>query len=118
MAAKLHKAGVTFCIANGGGASNNRNLPYLAGKAMAFGLPQEEALRSITIYPARILGVDDRFGSIEPGKSATFFVADGDILDIRTEVTMAYIMGKQLDLTDRHKRLYERYRKRPEPQGY
>ncbi|MFC1852145.1 amidohydrolase family protein [candidate division CSSED10-310 bacterium] len=111
-ATRLFKAGIRFCISNGGGASNNRNLPYHAAKAVAFGLPKEEAVRSITLSAAEILQVSDRYGSIEKGKEATFIITDGDILDIRSHVIKAFIAGQEIDLDDRHKRLYERYRKR------
>jgi imidazolonepropionase-like amidohydrolase len=111
---KLHQAGVEFCITPGRGeASNARNLPYLAAKAAAHGLPRDEALKAITLYPARILGVGDRLGSLEPGKDATLFVSDGDPLEIESNVERAFIRGRELDLADRHKRLYERYRLKP-----
>ena len=112
---KLQQAGVEYCITHGGGfeAANARNLPYTAAKAVAYGLPAEEALRAITLYPARILGVGDRLGSIEVGKDATLIVTDGDPLDIRVNVQRAFIRGRELDLSDRHKRLYERYRLKP-----
>ena len=69
----------------------------------------------MTLVPARILGVADRVGSLETGKDATLFVADGDILDIRSRVVAAWVDGRPLDLTDKQKRLYERYRNRPKP---
>ena len=115
---RLHAAGVTFCIsgANRFGASNARNLPYHAATAAAYGLPAEEALRAITLAPAEILGVADRVGSLEPGKDATLFIATGDTLETATRVTAAYIQGRKLDLTDRHKQLYEKYRTKYERQ--
>jgi imidazolonepropionase-like amidohydrolase len=114
-AAKLNAAGVRLCITSGGAefeASNTRNLPYQAAMAEAFGLPHDEALRAITRYPAEILGVSDRLGSIEPGKSASLILTDGDPLDIRTHVVRAWIDGRDLDLSSRHTRLYERYKAR------
>ena len=81
--------------------------------AAAFGLSRDDALKSVTLYPAQILGVADRLGSIEPGKDATLIVTNGDPLDGRTNVYRAFIRGKELDLTDRHKRYYERYRLKP-----
>ena len=69
----------------------------------------------MTLEPARILGVADRVGSLEPGKDATLIVSDRDILDFRYNVVAAYVDGRALDLSDRHKRLYERYRSRPKP---
>ena len=111
-AAALHREGVAFCIADAEAASNARNLPYVAALAAAHGLARDEALKAITLYPARILGVEDQLGSLEPGKRATFFAADGDPLEIRTRVLRAWVDGEEQDLTDRHKRLYERYRKK------
>jgi imidazolonepropionase-like amidohydrolase len=111
--AKLHAAGVRFAIASPGDSfstSNERNLPYQAASAATHGLPQDEALRAITLYPAQILGVDDRLGSLEVGKDATLFVADGDPLEVTTQVLRAFIGGREVDLDNRHKRLYEKYR--------
>jgi imidazolonepropionase-like amidohydrolase len=120
---KLHEAGIEFAIAYGGGGptsthftSNERNLPYEAGKAVAHGLPQAEALKAITLYPARILGVDDRLGSLEVGKDATLIVTTGDPLDIRTQVERAFIEGRSVDLSSRHTQLYEKYQKKYERQ--
>ncbi len=114
LAARLQKAGVTFCISGAGrfGASNARNLPYHASMAAAHGLPREEALRAITLYPAQILGIANRVGSLSPGKDATFFVSSGDPLETDTQVEMAFVQGRQVDLSDRHKRLYQKYRER------
>jgi imidazolonepropionase-like amidohydrolase len=116
VAARLHTAGVRFCIAGSGGfsASNARNLPYHAGMAAAFGLPRDEALRALTLYPAQILGVDDVLGSIESGKSASIIVTDGDPLEIRTNVERIFIDGREADIHDnRHEQLYRRYAARP-----
>jgi imidazolonepropionase-like amidohydrolase len=120
VAAKLHEAGVRFCISTGARyyiVANLRNLPYEAAMAAAFGLPKDEALKAVTLYPARILGVDDRLGSIEPGKDATLIVTDGDPLEIRTHVLDAWIQGRAVDLSSRHTRLYEKYRNRPRGDG-
>ncbi len=118
-AAKLHRAGVRFAFAGGGsgfGAANARNLPYHAAMAVAFGLPRDEALRALTLYPAEILGLDAALGSIEPGKSASLFIADGDPLEIRTNVERVFVDGREHDPRDnRHHRLYERYANRPKP---
>lgn len=112
--ARLHAAGVLFCIA---GARhdlswNVRNLPYHAGVAAAFGLPRDEALKSITLNAARVLGVDDRVGSLEAGKHATMIVTNGDPLEMTTRVERAFVDGIEIDLADRHKRLRDRYRRR------
>lgn len=110
---KLYKAGVKFCIANSGNAfstMNARNLPYRAANAIPFGLPEEEALKAITLYPAQIIGVSEKLGSIEEGKDATLIVTDGNILEIKTNVLMAFIRGKKIDLGNKHKMLYEKYK--------
>lgn len=115
-AGKLHAAGVRFCIANSGdttgGATNARNLPYEAAMAAAFGLPPDEALKAITLYPAQILGVGAELGSIETGKRATLIVTNGDPLEIPTQVEMAFIDGARIELRSRHTELYDKYRQR------
>jgi imidazolonepropionase-like amidohydrolase len=110
----LAKAGVAVAISEGDG-SFVRNLAHQASVAMAFGMPADKALAAITLEPARILGIADRVGSLEPGRDATLFVSDRDILDFRYNVVAVYVDGRALDLSDRHKRLYERYRNRPKP---
>jgi imidazolonepropionase-like amidohydrolase len=113
---KLHEAGVRFCISNGGGgfaAANTRNLPWQAAMAAAFGLPKDAALKAVTLYPAQILGVGDRLGSIEAGKSASLILTDGDPLEIRTKVVKEFIDGRPVDLGNRHQHLYDKYRSRP-----
>ncbi len=112
----LDRAGVRVIFNDGGSdGSNVRNFPQLAATAVAYGFPREKAVAALTLEPARILGVDARVGSLEAGKDATFIVTDGDILDLRSHVVAAYVDGRALDLTDRQKRLYERYRNRPKP---
>ena len=108
---RLFDAGVKYCIGGVGrfSSSNARNLPYHAANAVAFGLDSDEAIRSVTLYPAEILGVADRIGSIEEGKLATLFVSNGDILETETQVERAYIAGRPVDLTSRHTQLYEKY---------
>jgi imidazolonepropionase-like amidohydrolase len=117
--AKLHAAGVRFCVANDGadgemGTQSDRNLPYQAGKAAAYGLPPAEALKAITLYAAQLLGVGAELGSIETGKRATLIVTNGDPLEIPTRVEQAYIDGARIDLSNRHIRLYEKYQKKYE----
>lgn len=109
--AELQSAGIRYCISSSGrfGASNVRNLPYHAAAAVGFGLPDDEALKAITLYPAQILGVADRVGSLEVGKDATLFIADGDPLDTPTQVEVAWIQGRKVELNDRHKRLFRKY---------
>jgi len=112
----LRKAGVKVIFSGGLGGDASatiRNLPYIAAHAAAFGLPEEEALKGITLYPAEILGVSDQIGSIEAGKEATIFAADGSILDIRSNVKRMWIGGKEVSLESRHTRLYEKYKARP-----
>ena len=114
----LQRAGVKVALGRGPGgdaASNARNLPYDASQAVAFGLPPAEALKSITLYPAQLLRLDQRLGSIEPGKEATLFAADGDILDLRSQVKKLWIAGREISLESRHTRLYEQYKNRPLP---
>ncbi len=108
---RLRKAGVKFCISSSGrfGASNVRNLPYHAAMAAAFGLPPDDALRSITLSAAEILGVSDQVGSLESGKQATLFITTGDPLETTSLVEQAFIQGREVDLSDRHKRLWKKY---------
>jgi len=110
--ARLAAAGVRFAIANGGGAWAERNLPYQAATAQAFGLTEDQALESITLSPARILGVDDRVGALAPGLDATLIVTDGDVLEESSHVLSAWIEGRAVDLTDRQKVLNEKYREK------
>lgn len=112
-AGALAKAGVRVAFTDGANASNARNLAHQAASAVAFGFPREKAVEAMTLEPARILGVADRVGSLEPGKDATLIVTDGEILDLRSSVVAAYLDGRALDLSDKQKRLYERYRNRP-----
>ena len=111
---RLRRAGVKFCISGSGrfGAANVRNLPYHAATAVAYGLPREDALRAITLSPAEILGTADRVGSLAKGKDATLFVANGDPLLTATRVEAAYIQGRRVPLSDRHKRLWRKYREK------
>jgi imidazolonepropionase-like amidohydrolase len=110
-AAKLREAGVQFCIRSGG-SMNTRNLPYEAAMAVSYGLPPDEGLKAVTLYPAQILGVADQLGSIEPGKRANLVLTNGDILQASTRVLALFIDGKPLEPTSKHTRLYERYRER------
>jgi imidazolonepropionase-like amidohydrolase len=109
---ELHRAGIRFCIALGDASSNLRNLPHHAGTAAAHGLPADEALKAITSNAASILGVGDRIGTLEAGKDATLIVTDGDVLEVVTRVESAYIQGRRVDLSDRHKRLWNKYREK------
>jgi imidazolonepropionase-like amidohydrolase len=110
-AAKLHQAGVRFCIRSSGG-SNTRNLPYEAAMAVSYGLPPEEGLKAVTLYPAQILGVEKELGRISTGKRANLVLTNGDILQASTQVLGLFIDGKPLPPTSKHTRLYERYLER------
>lgn len=110
-AAELQKAGVSFAFSTGDGAYV-RLLPYHAGTAAAFGLPKEEALKAITLYPAQIWGVDKLLGSIEVGKIANLVVTDGDILEFKTRIKQMFINGRPSDLSNKHTKLYEKFKDR------
>ena len=112
-AAVLQRAGVEIAIQSNDN-QNPRNLAHHAAMASAFGLPAAEAVRAITLGPARILGVDDELGSLEPGKIADVVVTDGDLLEITSRVEYLFIDGVQVDLDNRQTRLYERYKDRLE----
>ncbi|MEP7148622.1 MAG: amidohydrolase family protein [Acidobacteriota bacterium] len=111
---KLQQAGVKFAIGTGDNGSQVRDLPYQAGIAGAFGLSREDALKSVTLFPAQILGVADRLGSIEIGKMANIVVTDGDILEPRTNVKYVFIGGRMIPLTSRHTELFESFKDRKE----
>ncbi|MDD9890380.1 MAG: amidohydrolase family protein [Gammaproteobacteria bacterium] len=114
----LHEAGLKVGI--GGGATSvdrQRNLPFFAGTAAAYGLDRETALSLVTLNSAEILGVADRVGSLEVGKDATLFISEGDALDMRTsQVLGAYIQGRDIDLFGTQQELYERFRDKYESQ--
>ena len=109
--ALLHKAGVLFAINDEDGQHRGKNLPFNAGTAAAYGLPKEDALASITLNAAKILGIADRTGSLEVGKDANIVISEGDVLDMRSSnISMVMIQGRIVSLTDKHKQLYERYK--------
>ena len=111
----LHEAGVRFCIASNGSqmtAAHERNLPYEAARAAAFGLPKDIALKSVTLYPAQVLGVGDRLGSLEVGKDATLMVTSGDPLEITTAIERAFIGGREIDLANKQTKLYDKYKEK------
>ena len=109
---EMQKSGVKFAISTGNDGPEIRDLPYHAGLAAAYGLPKDEALKAVTLYPAQILGVADRLGSIETGKIANIVVADGDILEPRTNIKYLFITGRMIPLTSRHTELYEQFKDR------
>lgn len=109
----LYEAGVKFAFSMDI-FWNERNLPFQAGTAVAYGLPYEVAIQSLTKWPAEILGIDARYGSIAIGKSGTLIVSEGDVLDMRTSIiTHAFIDGRAVNLDNHQKQLYERYRNKP-----
>ena len=91
--------------------SRYRNLSFNAGTAATYGLTKEQALQAITLNAAKILGVDDKTGSLEVGKDANIVICDGDILDMKSSnVSQAFIQGRQVSLDNKQKQLYERYK--------
>lgn len=112
LASILAKAGIPFAFSDGG-SWQQRNLPFQAGTARAFGLSEEDAVKGLTIWPAQMFGIDQQYGSIEVGKSATLFVSSGDALDSKSNnVVAAFIDGREVDLNNRHKSLAKKYRER------
>ncbi|HEX9563113.1 MAG TPA: amidohydrolase family protein [Gemmatimonadaceae bacterium] len=110
----LQQAGVTLAFATGG-ASSARDLPYEVGLSIAYGLDAEEALKAMTINPARMFGLDKDYGSIEVGKVANVIVTTGDPVDIRSLIREVFVKGQRMKFNDRHTELYEMYRARPKP---
>ena len=107
----MHKAGVKVAIRSGE-TENVRNLPFNAGFAAAYGMGREEALRAITIAPAEMFGVSDRFGSLEVGKKANVFVADGDPFEPKTKISQVFIDGYMIPMENRQTRLYDEFLQR------
>jgi imidazolonepropionase-like amidohydrolase len=112
LAGRLAQAGVKFAFSTGDN-TNVRLLPYNAAMSVAWGLKREDALRALTIDAAEILGVADRLGSLEPGKDANLFIATGDPLEIRTQITRVVIAGKDVGVDSKHEALYRKYIARP-----
>ena len=107
--AQLQKAGVVFALSNNGGWQN-RNLPFMAGQTVAYGLTKEEALSAVTNNTAKLLGIDKTLGTLEVGKDATLVISEGDILDMKTsKVTQAFIRGKDIDLNNVQKQNAARF---------
>ena len=115
LAARLQSEGILFCISNEGDmeAMNTRNLPFLAGTAQAYGLTEEQAVAAISLSAAKIMGLDDRIGSLENGKDATLFVSNGNALDMRTnEAYLAMVKGRFIALTNHQIELYRKYKQK------
>jgi imidazolonepropionase-like amidohydrolase len=111
-AAKLQRAGVRFSLSTGGSGTSVRDLPWRAGMASAFGLPKDEALKAVTLYPAQVMNVQDKLGSIEVGKMANIVVTDGDMLEAKSKTRYLFIDGRQVPLTSKHEDLYDLFRNR------
>jgi imidazolonepropionase-like amidohydrolase len=114
--AELQKRGVKIAFSSAGGSTGNpggfeRNLPYAAGYAVAYGLPYDEALKAITLNPAEIWGVSDKLGSLDVGKTANVVIANGDPLDVRTDVKQIYIEGHAIPMKSRQTVLRDEYSK-------
>ncbi len=111
---RLRVAGIQFCISGASSSRtwNARNLPYHAATAVAYGLPHDEAIKAITIHAAEILGVAKRIGTLERGKDATLIITTGDPLETTSRVVLAFIQGRKVDLSNRHKQLYNKYREK------
>ncbi|HTB05393.1 MAG TPA: amidohydrolase family protein [Bacteroidia bacterium] len=110
---QLQKAGILFCLDNSGEMEQNetRNLPFLAGTAVTYGLTQEQAIQAITYNAAKILGLDAQTGTLEQGKDATLIISDGDALDMRTNnIIWAFIKGRSIQLTSVQTALYNKYK--------
>ena len=108
--AALQKAGVLFALNDQHDETRYRNLMFNAGTAVTYGLTKEQALQAITLNSARILGIDDRTGSLEPGKDANIVISGGDILDMRTSIIQhAFIRGREVSLDNKQTQLYLRY---------
>ncbi|MFN3666622.1 MAG: amidohydrolase family protein [Sediminibacterium sp.] len=107
----LQKAGVLYCLNDDDPQNRGRNLPFNAGTAAAYGLGKEEALKAITSNTAKILGIDDKTGTIETGKDANIVISEGDILDMKSSIiTNAFIQGRSISLSSKHTQLFERYK--------
>ena len=112
---KLNDLGVLFCLSYEGDmeAMGARNLSFTAGTTVAYGQKYENAVQSITLNTAKILGIDNILGSIESGKNATFFISSGDALDMRTNnIEQAFINGVSIDLNNHQKELFKKYKKK------
>lgn len=110
---ELARAGVTICFSSGDDPAIGKDLPYHAARSVAYGLERDEAIRCLTINPARVFGIDDRVGSLKPGKDADLFITTGDPLDIRSEVKHLFINGREVDLSNWWEDLYKTWKKRP-----
>jgi len=109
-AARLQAAGVTIAIESDGGAHRARETRYNAGNAVAHGMPYAAALAAVTLNPAKIFGVADRTGSLEPGKDADLVIWTGDPFEPLSQATAVFIQGQQQPMTSRQLELRDRYK--------
>lgn len=107
--AALYQAGVKFAISGGSGALYSYRLPWEAGVAVAFGLPEEEALKAVTINAAEFMGIADKVGSLEVGKEATLLITTGTPLDMTSDIEQSYIQGREIDMNDIQKHFFKKY---------
>lgn len=110
-AGKMAEAGILVAIRTNE-SENVRNLPYHAGFAANYGMGIEKALEAVTINPAKIFGVEDKYGSIEKGKLANLFVCDGDPFETKTKISHLFIKGWNVPLESRHTLLYDEFLER------
>jgi len=108
MPAQLAKRGVKIAFASYD-SHQARNLPYAAGYSVGFGLPPEEALKAMTINPAQIWGVEKELGSLDVGKMGNVVIANGDPLDVKTDVKHVFIQGQEIPLVSKQTELRDQY---------
>jgi imidazolonepropionase-like amidohydrolase len=111
---ELFAAGIPIAFSSFG-TSFSRRLPQYAGTAVAYGLPHDEALKAVMLNAAQIFGLADQLGTLEPGKIANVIVTNGDPLELQTQVRYLFIKGQPTSTDNKHRELYEQYRKRPQP---
>jgi imidazolonepropionase-like amidohydrolase len=110
---QLQKAGILFCLSHKDWSGNQRNLAFQAGTAAAYGLTKEQALSTVTLNTAKILGIDKTCGSLEEGKDATLLICDGDVLDMKSnKIEKALIQGREISMDNIQKQLNEKYKKK------
>ncbi|MCJ7611797.1 MAG: amidohydrolase family protein, partial [Candidatus Aminicenantes bacterium] len=110
---ELAKAGVMICFSSGDDSGTGKDLPYHAARAVAYGLDHEEAVKALTINPARIFVMEARLGSLEVGKDADLFITTGDPLDTRSDVKHLFIGGRHTDMKNYWDNLYDKWKTRP-----
>ncbi len=115
--ARLHAAGVKFAISGGAGGLYSNRLPWEAGVAVAFGLPEEEALKAVTINAAEFMGIADKVGSLEVGKQATLLITTGTPLDMTSDIVQSYIQGREINMMDIQKFFFEKYMEKVKQQA-